>query len=194
MSEPKVHNYAFRKALGYVRNKKGKLGSLNIRETFMNTTHQNIAEQYPYVPSYYPAKSFVILLQIIENNLEDKKIVSEEKRTPRSHEVGFYLYTGPNEADSPYHYLDPHKELSQVIDEFYHNLKTPSAIFRNCETTLETEGDTLVATWKKREESIELFYYLEGVHTGMIKESSSDGELAALKEKDAFIYRIKMLD
>lgn len=194
MSECIVHNYAFRKALGYVRNKKGKLGSENTRETFVSTTKQTISTRPPYLPSYLPLDSFVILLQIINSSLGEKKIVNEEKKTHRCFDVGFYLYAGPEEPDSPYHYLDPHQQLSRVMDDFYHNLQTPSAIFKECETSLDSKNKTIIASWKDCEGHMELFYYLEGVHAGMIKESSSEGELSAHKEGKAFVYKIKLVD
>lgn len=194
MSEAKVHNYAFRKALGYVRNKRGRQGSESVRETFENTTHQKISTRSPYLPSYLPIKSFVILLQIIENSLGDKKIVTAERKTHRCYDVGFYLYNGPEENDSPYHYLDPHKTLSEVVEEFYNNLATASAIFKNCDTDLTTEDLKIKITWKGCEEYIELFYYLEGAHAGMIKESSSEGLLRARKAGDTFIFEIELLE
>jgi hypothetical protein len=192
MSEPKVHNYAFRKALGYVRNKRGRLGIESIKQTFESATHQKLSTKYPYMPSYYPIKSFVILLQIIKSTLGEKKMGNSERSKSRCCDVGFYLYAGPEENDSPYHYLDPHKDLFHVMGEFYHNLKSPSAIFKDCDTNLETSDSEIIATWKKLADYIELFYYLEGAHLGMIKESSSEGKLSALMEGDAFIYTIKI--
>lgn len=193
MSEATVHNYAFRKALGYVRNKRGKGGSESIREIFENTTHVKISTRSPYMPSYLPIKSFVILLQIIKKSLGDKKIVESARKTHRCYDVGFYLYTGPEETDSPYHYLDPHKPLSDVVGEFYHNLATPSAIFKNCETELEIEESKIKSKWKGCEEQIELFYYLEGLHAGMIKESAGEGILKAKKSRDTFVFEIEVL-
>lgn len=193
MSEALVHNYAFRKALGYVGNKRGRGGSEEVRQTYENATHQKISTKSPYLPSYMPIKSFVILLQIIMNSLGDKKAINSGKRTHRCYDVGFYLYTGPSEKDSPYHYLDPHKPLSDVLNEFYHNLKTPSAFFKHCETELVTQGSTITITWKGFEEYIELFFYLEGMHAGMIKESVSEASMMAKKAKDTFLYEIELL-
>ncbi|UCE36167.1 MAG: hypothetical protein JSW00_11525 [Thermoplasmata archaeon] len=192
MSDAKVHNYAFRKALGYVRTKRGRLGSESIRKTYVSATHQFISTRSPYLPSYMPVKSFVILLQIIKNNLGEKKGVNSEKVIHRCYDVGFYLYSGPEEKDSPYQYLDPHKELKEVMGEFYHNLETPSAIFKDCETDLETSDSKITVTWKKLDEYPELFHYLEGLHAGMIKESKSDGELSAQKKRGDFIYIINL--
>ncbi len=194
MSEAKVHNYAFRKALGYVRNKRGRAGSDSVRDIFENTTHQFISIRSPYMPSYLSVKSFVILLQIIKNSLGEKKMVSSERKTHRCYDVGFYLYTGPEETDSPYHYLDPHKPISEVVSEFYHNLTTPSAIFRNCRTTLAIKDSKIEAEWKGLGEYIELFYYLEGAHAGMIKESSGDGKVMGRKTRDAFVFEIELLE
>jgi hypothetical protein len=170
MSEAKVHNYAFRKALGYVRNKKGRLGIEEVKQTFENTTKQKLA--------------------IIKNSLGEKKVVNAEKITDRCYDVGYYLYTGPNEKDSPYHYLDPHKEISQVVGEFYHNLKTPSAIFRDCEIALETNESEITVKWKKLGDYIELFFYLEGVHAGMIKESTSEAVLDSDKKGKTYSYKL----
>jgi hypothetical protein len=194
MSEAKVHNYAFRKALGYVRNKRGRLGIESIKQTFESTTHQKLSTQYPYMPSYYPIKSFVILLQIIKSNLGERQVSNSEVSKSRCCDIGFYLYAGPEESDSPYHYLDPHKDLPKVMGDFYHNLKSPSAIFKGCDTNLEISDSEIVATWKKLSDYIELFYYLEGVHLGMIKESSSEGKLTAIMEGDSFVYTIKLLE
>lgn len=194
MSEPKVHNYAFRKALGYVKNKRGKMGSESIRQVFENTTHQKISIRSPYMPSYLPIKSFVILLQIIKNALGDKKVVNSDRKKSRYYDVGFYLYTGPAENDSPYHYLDPHKPVSDVIKEFYHNLTTPSAIFKECGAKLTIKDSKIEGVWTGCEEYIELFYYLEGVHEGMIKESVGRGKLKAKKARDKFVYEIEMFD
>ena len=194
MSDPKAHNYAFRKALGYVRNKRGRAGSDSVRETFQHTTHQMISIRSPYMPSYLPLKSFVIILQIIKNSLGDKKIVTSDRKTDRCYDVGFYLYTGPEEGDSPYHYLDPHKPLSDVVSEFYHNLATASAIFKNCETELTIEDSKIKIKWKGCEEYIELFYYLEGLHAGMIKESISDGVQKARKTRDNLIFEIELIE
>lgn len=194
MSDPKAHNYAFRKALGYVRNKRGRAGSDSVRETFQHTTHQMISIRSPYMPSYLPLKSFVIILQIIKNILGDKKIVTSDRKTHRCYDVGFYLYNGPEEEDSPYHYLDPHKPLSEVVSEFYQNLDTASAIFKNCDTELNIEDSKIKVKWKGCEEYIELFYYLEGLHAGMIKESISDGVQKARKTRDNLIFEIELID
>lgn len=194
MSEATAHNYAFRKALGYVKNKRGRNGSESVRETFENVTHKKISTRSPYMPSYLPIKSFVILLQIIKKSLGDKKIVDSAKKIHRCYDVGFYLYTGPEETDSPYHYLDPHKHVSEVVGEFYHNLATASAIFKNCKTDLKIKDLKINATWEGCEEHIELFYYLEGLHAGMIKESVSDGVLKARKARDTLFFEIEILE
>ncbi|UCE73257.1 MAG: hypothetical protein JSV56_09505 [Methanomassiliicoccales archaeon] len=193
MFEVKVHNYAFRKALAYIRNKRGRNESENIKQILENTIHQKLSTRSPYLPSYYPLKSFVIFLQIINSRLgEDKMIIA--KKTNRYHDIGFYLYTGPEVADSPYHYLDPHKPLFEVVTEFYNNLQSPSGIFKDCGTAMSKKDSKVETIWKGCCEYSELFFYLEGVYAGMIKESATDGVLSAKKEGDAFIFEVELLD
>lgn len=193
MSEALVHNYAFRKALGYVRNKRGRSGSETVKETFEKAANQKISTRSPYMPSYLPIKSFVTLLQLIKKSLGDKKVADSTKKIHRCYDVGFFLYTGPEETDSPYHYLDPHKPLSEVIGEFYQNLGTASAIFKHCDTELTIDDSKIKAKWKGCEEHIELFYYLEGLHAGMIKESTGEGVLKAKKSRDTLVFEIEIL-
>jgi hypothetical protein len=192
MGEARVHNYAFRKTLAYVKNKKGKLENENIRQTFESATHYKLAARPPYLPTYYPLNSFVMLLQIIINRFGDEKALYEDKKTKRCCDMGYYLYTGPEEKDSPYHYLDPRKPLIEVLTDFYNNLRTPSGIFQNCGSTFSIEGSKIRAVWEGCTGNDEFFFYLEGVHEGMIKCSHGRGVLLAKKGKDAFIYEIKV--
>ena len=193
MAEINVHNYALRKALGYVRIKKGKIKSESIRTKFENSVHQKLSLEPPYLPLYYPIKSFIILLQIIKNNLGDAE-TSTDKITERSYDVGFYLYTGPEEKNSPYKYLDPHKHLSEVITDFYNHLHTANAIFRGCENTLTEEESKIRGSWEGCEEHDELFHYIEGIHAGIIRASTSEGVLSAKREGSAFVFEIDLKD
>lgn len=193
MIEVRVHNYAFRKALAYVRNKRGKKVYESCISAFENTVHTRLSTRSPYLPSYYPIKSFVIFLQIINSTMGEDKIQSL-KKVNRYHDIGFYLYTGSEVQDSPYHYLDPHKSLFEVVSDFYNNLKTASGIFRDCGTELVKKDSKIETHWDGLGEYVELFHYLEGVHSGMIKESSSEGELTSKKKKNTFIFEIKILN
>jgi hypothetical protein len=193
MTEVRVHNYAFRKALSYVRNKRGKKVSEKCQHTFENTIHKKLSTRSPYLPSYYPMKSFVIFLQIINSTLGEEKLPSL-KKTNRYFDIGYYLYTGPEVQDSPYHYLDPHKPLFDVISDFYNNLQTASGIIRDCGTALSKKDHTVETIYKGLSEYVELFYYLEGVYAGMIKESSSEGKLNSKKEGDTFIFEVEILE
>ncbi|UCE73034.1 MAG: hypothetical protein JSV56_08315, partial [Methanomassiliicoccales archaeon] len=97
MPNPSVHNYAFRKALGYVRNKKGKNESEAIRKTYHDAITQTISDRPPYVPLYLPIENFILLLQIIRNRLGDDNVISGGVETNRFYDVGFYVYVGPEE-------------------------------------------------------------------------------------------------
>jgi hypothetical protein len=193
MTEVRVHNYAFRKALAYVRNKRGRRLSEKCKEVFESTIHQKLSTRSPYLPSYYPLKTFVIFIQIINSTLGEEKLPIP-KKSNRYNDIGFYLYTGPVVADSPYHYLDPHKALVDVLTDFYNNLQTASGIFRDCPIVLSKMESKVVITWKGMEDYMELFFYLEGVHTGMIKEAATEGKLTSKQEGDAYIFEIELLD
>ncbi len=193
MTEPKVHNYAFRKTLGYVRNKKGKLEYENVKITFENATSKRISTLAPYMPSYLSLKSFVILLQIIKERLGDENITTGGVASNRCYDVGFYLYMGSEEVDSPYNYLDPHKQLPNVMGDFYHNLETPSGIFKYCGTMLTHKGSRIKATWLDLEEYSDFIDYLKGMHAGMIRASASRGVLSTKKKDDAIMFEIKLL-
>lgn len=194
MPKPCVHNYAFRKALGYVRNKKGRLEHETVVTTFQNAVQQVISNRPPYVPLYLPVQNFIMLLQIIRNRLGDDNVMSAGVETNRFYDVGFYLYVGPEEKDSPYQYLDPRKPLREVVSDFYQNLVTPSAIFRDCIFDMQEEESRIVIAWEECEDYAELFSYLEGVHGGMIKASSGKGELSFRKKKDTFTFEIVTMD
>ncbi len=194
MYEQKVHNYAFRKALGYVAKKKGTMEVEVIRTGFENAVQQKIASKPPFFPIYYPLNSFVMLLQIIKNRLGDENITTVGINTNRYYDIGFYLYAGAEEVTSPYQFLDPTIHLSEVLGEFYHNLNTASAIIKNCGTTLIVKDSKITGNWEKCNEFLELFPYLEGVHAGMIRTSSSDGVLLARKEGDVFVYEIDLVE
>lgn len=189
-----VHNYAFRKALGYVRNKKGRLEYDNVMNTFQNTVHQVISTRPPYMPLYLPVKNFIMLLQIIRNRLGDDNVISAGVATNRFYDMGFYLYVGPEENDSPYHFLNPHKPLREVVGDFYQNLVTPSAIFRECIIGLQERETMITINWEECGEYKELFHYLEGIHGGMIKASKGNGVLSSRKRKDAFTFEIVIVD
>jgi hypothetical protein len=193
MTEVRVHNYAFRKALSYVRNKRGRKAYESCIQAFENTINMRLSTRSPYLPSYYPMKSFVIFLQIINSTLGEGKIQSP-KKTNRYHDIGFYLYTGPEVQDSPYHYLDPHKSLFEVVTDFYNNLQTASGIFRDCGTELVKKDSKIETHWDGLGEYVELFHYLEGVHSGMIKESNDEGKLVSKKKRNTFIFEIEILD
>lgn len=192
MTEVRVHNYAFRKALAYVRNKRGKNVSEKCHHIFENTIRQKLSTRSPYLPSYYPIKSFVIFLQIINSTLGEEKI-PRPKKVNRYFDIGYYLYTGPVVQDSPYHYLDPHKPLSDVLKDFYNNLQTASGIIRNAGTSMLLTDHKVVTTYTGLSDYPELFFYLEGVYKGMIKESSSDGRLNSKKDGDTFIFEVEVL-
>jgi hypothetical protein len=193
MKEVRVHNYAFRKALAYVRNKRGKQVSEKCQHTFENTIHQRLSTRSPYLPSYYPMKSFVIFLQIINSTMGEEKL-PVPKKTNRYFDMGYYMYTGPAVQDSPYHYLDPHKSISDVVTDFYDNLQTASGIILDCGTSLSIAGKHIRAEYNGLSEYVEMFYFLEGVYAGMIKESSSEGDLKSKKEGDTFIFEVEILD
>jgi hypothetical protein len=192
MTEVMIHNYAFRKAFAYVRNKRGKRLSEKCQQIFENTTHQKVSTKSPYLPSYYPVKTFVIFLQIINNVLGEEKLPTPKKGN-RYYDIGFYLYTGPVVQDSPYHYLDPHKAVDEVIKDFYDNLQTASGIIRNAGTSMLLTDHKVVTTYTGLSEYDELFFYMEGVYNGMIKESSSEGRLSSKKEGDTFIFEVEVL-
>ena len=192
MKEVRVHNYAFRKALAYVKNKRGKRLSEKCQQIFENTTHQKVSTRSPYLPSYYPIKTFVIFLQIINSTLGDEKIPGP-KKSNRYYDIGYYLYTGPMVQDSPYHYLDPHKPITEVIKDFYNNLQTASGIIRNAGTSMILTDHKVITTYTGLSEYDELFFYMEGVYKGMIKESSSEGRLNSKKEGDTFIFDVEVL-
>jgi hypothetical protein len=192
MKEVRVHNYAFRKALAYVRNKRGKRLSEKCQQIFENTTHQKVTTRSPYLPSYYPVKTFVILLQIINNVLGEEKLPTPKKGN-RYYDIGFYLYTGTPVADSPYHYLDPHGSISDVIKDFYDNLQTASGIIMEAGTGYSKKDNKVEVTYKGLSAYDEMFFYLEGVYKGMIKESSSEGRLSSKKEGDTFIFEVEVL-
>ena len=194
MPNPSVHNYAFRKALGYVRNKKGKVEYEAVQTTFQSAVHQVISNRPPYVPLYLPMENFIILLQIIRNRLGDDNVMSAGVDTNRVFDVGFYVYVGPEEKDSPYTFLDPHKHLLEVVTDFYHNLITPSAIIRECTFGLQEEESRLVITWDDCKEYMDIFQYLEGLHGGMIKASTGYGSLSSQKKKEKFIFEIELLE
>lgn len=194
MNEPMVHNYAFRKALGYIGNKKGTIEVDAIRTSFENAVHQKISTQSPFLPTYIPLKSFILLLQLIKNRLGDENITTAGMKTNRCYDVGFYLYAGPEETSSPYQYLDPTKQLSKVVIEFYHNLSTPSGVIKNCGTTLIQKDSKMTGTWEKCGEFYELFQYLEGVHAGMIRTGTGEGVLSAKKEGEVFIFEIDLVE
>jgi hypothetical protein len=193
MKEVRVHNYAFRKALAYVRNKRGKNISESCKQVFENTIHQKLSTRSPYLPSYYPMKSFIIFLQIINNTLGEGK-VQNAKKVNRYHNIGFYLYTGAVVADSPYHYLDPHKPLYQVIEDFYNNLLTASGVFLDTNITLERKNSKVQITWNSVDDYPELFMYLEGLHEGMIKSSSSNGLLRSNKKMNTFVFVVEVIE
>lgn len=193
MPNPSVHNYAFRKALGYVRNKKGKMEYEAVQTTFQSAVHQVISNRPPYFPLYLPMQNFILLLQIIRNRLGDDNVMSAGVDTNRVFDVGFYVYIGPEEKDSPYTFLDPHKHLLEVVTDFYHNLITPSAIIRECTFGLQEEESKLVVTWDECKEYMDLFPYLEGIHSGMIKASTSHGNLSCKKTKNKFVFEIEIL-
>jgi hypothetical protein len=192
MNEVRVHNYAFRKALAYVRNKRGKKISEKCQHTFENSIHQKLSTRSPYLPSYYPIKSFVIFLQIINSTLGEENL-RNSKKINRYFDIGYYLYTGPAIQDSPYHYLDPHKPVSKVIRDFYNNLQTASGIIKNAGTTMLLTDHKVITTYTGLSEYDELFFYLQGVYSGMIKESSSVGKLNSKKEGDTFIFEVEVL-
>lgn len=192
MNEVRVHNYAFRKALEYVKNKRGKGLCEQCQRTFERTIHQKLSTQPPYIPSYYPLKSFVIFLQIINNTLDEEKLPNP-KRSNRYSDIGYYLYTGSKIKDSPYHYLDPHKPVSEVIKDFYNNLQTASGIIRDVGTSLSIKEQIVEATYSGLTEYDELFFYLQGAYSGMIKESLSQGKLNSKKEEDRFIFEVEIL-
>lgn len=194
MGEARVHNYAFRKTLAYVVNKKGISEGENIRLIFENATSNKLSPRPPYLPSYYPLNSFLMLLQIIINRFGDEKAMSDAKKTKRCCDIGYYLYAGPEVKNSPYHYLDPQKPLIEVITDFYNNLRTPSGIFKNCGSHLTIEGNKIRAVWEGCTEYDEFFSYLEGVHEGMIRSSSNRCMLLARKNKDAFLFEIELTD
>ena len=110
----------------------------------------------------------------------------------RCYDVGYYLYTGSEEIDSPYNYLDPHKQLPAVLGDFYHNLETPSGIFKYCGTMMTHKGSIIKATWLELEDNSDFIDYLKGVHAGMIRASHSTGILSARKKDDAIIFEIKL--
>jgi hypothetical protein len=194
MPNPSVHNYAFRKALGYVRNKKGKQEYEAVQATFQNAVHQVISNRPPYVPLYLPMQNFIMLLQIIRNRLGDDNVMSAGTETNRFFDIGFYLYVGPEEKDSPYTFLDPNKPLITVVTDFYHNLVTPSAIIRECTFGLQEEESKLVVTWDECSEYMDLFPYLQGLHGGMIKAATTNGSLSSRQTKNKFIFEIELLD
>ncbi len=192
MTEVMVHNYAFRKAIAYVRNKRGKKLSEKCLQMFESTTHQKVSTRSPYMPSYYPIKTFVIFLQIINSVLGEEKLPIPKKGN-RYYDIGFYLYTGRVVQDCLYHYLDPHKAVDEVIKDFYDNLQTASGIIRNAGTSMLLTDHKVVTTYTGLSEFDELFFYLEGVYNGMIKESSSEGRLSSKKEGEAFIFEVEVL-
>jgi len=193
MANPSVHNYAFRKALGYVRNKKGLREAEVIIKTFHDAVPQKISERPPYVPLYLPMKNFILLLQIIRNRLGDDNVMSGGVSTTRLYDVGYYVYVGPEEKDSPYTFLDPHKHLLEVITDFYHNLITPSAIIRECTFGLQEDESKFIVTWDECKDYMDLFPYLEGLHGGMIKASTSHGLIFSKKTKNKFVFEIEIL-
>jgi hypothetical protein len=193
MKEVRVHNYAFRKALAYVRNKRGKNASESCKSVFENTIQQKLSTRSPYLPSYYPMKSFIIFLQIINNTLGEGK-VQNAKKINRYHNIGFYLYTGGEVGDSPYHYLDPHKQLFQVVEDFYNNLLTASGIFLDTDITINKKNSKVEIIWNDIHDYPELFFYLEGLHEGMIKASSSNGLMKSKKQKGAFVFELEILE
>lgn len=194
MSEAKVHNYAFRKLLAYVKNKRGKKERDSIQQIFENSSQSKISTRSPYLPTYHPIKSFILLLQIVKNRFGDTTAKIDVQDTDRCYDVGFYLYVGSEEKDSPYHYLDPHKSLEEVLTDFYNNLNTPSAIFKDCGTKLTISDSKIMAVWKECEGNDDFFHYLDGVHAGMIKASIGNGRLFAKKEGDIFVFEIHVLE
>jgi hypothetical protein len=51
----------------------------------------------------------------------------------------------------------------------------------------------VVTSYTGLSEYNEIFFYLEGVYSGMIKESSSQGRLNTKKEGDTFIFEVEVL-
>ncbi len=194
MPNPSVHNYAFRKALGYVRNKKGKMEYEAIQTTFQDAGHKVISNTPPYIPLYLPIQDFIMLLHIIRNRLGDDNVMSAGIETNRFYDIGFYYYIGPEEKDSPYTFLDPHKPLLEVVSDFYHNLVTPSAIIRECTFGLQEEESKLVVKWDECKDYMDLFPFLEGLHGGMIKASTGNGSLSSRKTKNNFIFEIELME
>jgi hypothetical protein len=143
------------------------------------------------MPTYIPLRSFGFLLKLISKHLGDENVIIAGEKTNRSYDVGFYLYTGPEEKASPYHYLDPHKKLNEVIEDFYNNMKTPSGIFKECSVNLDIRENKIVAVWSGCTVVEELFQYISGIHAGMIKTSVDTGHLTSRLKDDAFVFEIE---
>ena len=193
MTDEKVHNYAFRKALGYVKSKKGRLESDRLKALFEDATNQRIAMMPPFLPSYYPLETFVTLLKLIEEHFGEENRLMQRRESKRSYEIGYYLYSGQEEETSPYHHLNPHKKIDEVVNEFYANLRTPSGLLKNCNITVEKEGNVIRVTWRDLSVDPIFLEYLEGLHAGMIKASTSDASMSTKKLDGAIEFDIEIL-